>query len=96
MEYAKANESSWIYRYAMTIVDDKKNIVEKMLMLENMDSDDLASIRTVPEKFNHGPVMESPYTCAKCGFTGVVPVPFRLDMVLPTGNALKTAFGARV
>jgi len=96
IEYEKTNESSWIYRYAMTIVDDKKNIMDKMLMLSEMGSEDFVLIRTVPEKFNHGPIMEAPYECAKCGFKGATAVPFRFDVLFPFGDALTKAFGARV
>ena len=96
IDYEKQNGTSWLYRFALSLVDDKTNIVDKMNMLEKLKASDLALIRVVQDKFEHGPVMQSNYECAACGFSGVVPVPFRLEMLFPYGDALKKTFGARV
>ena len=96
LDYEKKDSSAWLYRYALSIVDDKVNIVDKVQMLENMNACDLALIRAFHEKYDHGPIMESKYECPKCGFEGVVTVPFRLELFFPFGNTLKATFGNRV
>ena len=53
-------------------------------------------IRAFHDKFKHGPKMISKYTCPDCGGTGVMPVPFRLEMLLPYGENLARAVGDTV
>jgi len=89
--YEKNNKDSWLYHYATSIVDDSKNIMEKVLMLEKMPTRDLAVIRAFHEEFVHGPIMQYKYTCSNCGGEGLMPVPFRLELILPAG---KTVIGS--
>lgn len=86
-------QSSWLYRYALTIVDDKMNDYEKMAMLEEMPAIDIALIRAFHEKFYHGPKMEVTVECKKCGASEVAPVPFRIELFFPYGETLKRYFG---
>jgi len=95
-DYEKADKASWLYRFATAIVDDSKGIWDRVAYLENMESKDLASIRAFHNKFVHGPKMESPYICPKCGGAGRTPVPFRLEMLFPYGKTLERYFGNAV
>lgn len=87
-ELVKANQNVWLYRYALSIVNDK-TVWDNLDMLENMDVADIAVIRGFHDKFNHGPKMETGYKCPNCGGTGIMPVPFRLEMLLPYGEELQ-------
>ena len=88
-ELVKANQNVWLYRYALSIVDKDKTVWDNLDMLENMDVADIAVIRAFHDKFNHGPKMETGYKCPHCGGNGVMPVPFRLEMLLPYGEELQ-------
>lgn len=87
-EYEKNDKASWLYRFAVPIVSEK-GIWDRVSFLENLPVKDMAAIRAFHNKFQHGPKMEATYTCRKCGGTGVVPVPFRTEMLFPYGNALR-------
>ena len=58
-----------------------------------MDTQDLMVIRAFHDKFNHGPKMETNYACPNCGGTGILPVSFRLEMLLPYGTELQRHIG---
>jgi len=90
-DFEKAGHNSWLYRYALSIVNDKK-VLDNMEFLEALDVRDVAKIRAFQEKYDHGPVMSSVYECSKCGGNGKIAVPFRLEMLFPYGYALKRAF----
>jgi len=94
-ELVKANQNVWLYRYALSIVNDKP-VWDNLDYLENMDTQDLMVIRAFHDKFNHGPKMETNYVCPNCGGTGVLPVPFRLEMLLPYGKELQRYIGDAV
>jgi hypothetical protein len=94
-DYKRSGGNTWLYQYAITVVDDK-NVVERIAALENMDVRDLDMIKAFHEQHVHGPVMESKYECPKCGGAGLVPVPFRLEMVFPFGAYLKGFAGKGV
>lgn len=91
-EMEKQGKNPWIRQFALSLVNDK-NLFEKEEFLENLDGSDLAVIRCFHEKFFHGPKMEVVYECPKCGGTGVMPVPFRLEMLLPFGKRLEQYIG---
>lgn len=91
-EIEKLGKNVWLYRYARSIVSDK-GIWDKVDYLEELSSKDLSVIRAFHEKFVHGPKMETPYECPNCGGTGVMPVPFRLDMLLPSGKNIRRFIG---
>ena len=95
-KYEKNNKDSWLYRYATSIVDDSKNIIEKISWLEKISTKDLARIRAFHEDFIHGPIMEYEYTCPNCGGEGRMPVPFRLDLILPAGKTVVGSIRDRV
>lgn len=94
-ELDKAGQNVWLYRYALSMVSDK-GIWENVEFLENLSSKDLMVIRAFHSKFEHGPKMETSYECPKCGGTGIVPVPFRLEMLLPYGEKLRRYTGDAV
>jgi len=91
----KQGQNVWLYRYALSIVNDK-SIWENVEYLEDLSTKDLMVIRAFHDKFNHGIKMEEKYTCPKCGGTGIMPVPFRLDMLLPFGKELAGHLGDAV
>jgi len=86
-------QNPWLYRYALTIVDDKMADYEKMTMLEEMPAIDIALIRAFHEKFYHGPKMEVVVECKKCGVSEVAPMPFRIELFFPYGETLNRYFG---
>jgi len=91
----KSNQNVWLYRYALSIVNEK-SIWDNVEYLEKLDVKDIMLIRAFHDKFKHGPKMISKYTCPDCGGTGVMPVPFRLEMLLPYGENLARAVGDTV
>lgn len=86
-EIIKMGKNVWLYRYALSLVNDK-GIWDNVDYLENMSSKDLMHIRAFHDEYMHGPKMEATYECPKCGGAGVTPVPFRLEMLLPHGTVL--------
>lgn len=94
-EVTKLGKSVWLYRYALSLVDER-GIWDKVDYLENVSSKDLMYIRSFHDKYMHGPKMEAKYECPKCGGSGVVPVPFRFDMLLPYGKNLSRYTGNAV
>jgi hypothetical protein len=94
-EIDKLGQNVWLYRYALSIVDDK-GIWDRVEFLEELSVRDLATIRAFHEKFIHGPKMETTYECPKCGGGGVLPIPFRLEMLLPYGKRLNKYLGNAV
>jgi len=90
--YEKTGANGWLFRYALSVVDQQLSENQKVMMLEDMDVNDVAMVRAFHEEFDHGPVMEAPYKCPKCGGAGRVAVPFRIEMVFPYGPALKKHF----
>ena len=88
-DYQKASKSpdTWLFSHAVT-VENGKSVVENMKTLGDMPAKDLALIRAVQESHKHGVRMVTAFTCPKCGGAGEMPVPFRLDMVFPTGAEL--------
>ena len=89
----KSGANVFLRKYAMSIVDEKKSLIERESFLSELSVKDTAMIRGFHEKFYHGPKMEVSYECPKCGGTGVMPVTFRLDMFLPYGKRLKQYLG---
>jgi len=95
--YEKSNPSSWLYRFATSLVmfkDEKEvGIWDRVSFLENLGAKDLAAIRSFHNEYAHGPKMEAEYTCSKCGGEGKVPVPFRTEMLFPYGETLSRYYG---
>jgi hypothetical protein len=95
-ESERSGQNVWLYRYSRSIVDDKMNALQKVQFMEELPAVDVARIRAFHDKYDHGPVMELSYGCEKCGGEGVMPVPFRLEMLFPIGSTLKRCYGASV
>jgi len=94
-EISKLGKNVWLYRYALSLVDER-GIWDRVDYLENMESKDLMQIRAFHDKHIHGPKMEAKYECPKCGGAGTTPVPFRLEMLLPHGETLSRYTGDAV
>lgn len=84
------------YRSALSVVGEKRNVKDIERWIESLPSRDSARIRTFQDKFYHGPSMEFPYTCSKCGGAGRVPVPFRHETFFPFGRGLIERFGETI
>lgn len=94
-ELKKQNQNVWLYRYAMSMVNDK-SLIENSEYLENLSTKDLMIIRAFHDKFVHGFDLRAKYECPKCGGDGVMPVPFRLEMLLPYGSSITGRIGDAV
>lgn len=88
----KMGQNTWLYKPALSIVD-KRSLAEKLDYLSKIDAQDLEYIRGFQEAFDHGVRMRTSYTCPKCGGTGEMPVPFRLEMLCSFGEILKRRVG---
>jgi len=95
-EMDKSGQNVWLYRYALALTYPELNSFQKVEYLENLSVSDLAIIRAFHDKFFHGPKMEYKYECPECGGTGVMPVPFRIEMLFPYGESLTRNFGDSV
>ena len=94
-EYGVTGQSTWLYRFAITIVSDS-SVEDKVKMLEQMGTKDLSLIRAFHEKFVHGLDMNYKYQCPKCLGGDTLIVPFRLEMFLPTGTLVARASGVEI
>ena len=94
-EYEKMSGNSWTYRYALSIVNEK-NAVDNMYFIEELPVADFAKIRVFHEKFYHGPKFEAEFVCPSCSNRGLVPVPFRIELLFPFGETLKRLYGESV
>lgn len=94
-EAEKTGQNIWLYRFARSIVDDR-TLLQKVQYMEELPAADVARIRAFHDKFDHGPVMNFPYECGKCGGDGSIAVPFRLEMLFPIGETLKRCYGPTV
>lgn len=94
-KFEKNDDSGLLYRYARSIVDDR-DVLERMEELKGLDAKDVATIRAFQEKFYHGPDMKVEIKCPECGEEEWIEVPFRLDLIFPDGEALRSAFGAGI
>ena len=81
-DWAKAGNSTYLYSYALSIVDEDTTILEKIEMLEDMSPKDINEIKKFHVKYEHGPDMEVSYTCPLCDYEGKLVLPFRLDTLL--------------
>ena len=88
----KAGRNVWLDRSALSLVD-RGSLADKLDYLGRLDTQDLEYIRGFQDAFEHGIKMETTYTCPKCGGTGVMPVPFRFEMLLSYGEILKQRVG---
>ena len=73
----------YMYRWALSIVDDK-SIEKRMGFLDNLDVSDFEKIKEVQKMSIHGPDLDNvKYHCPKCGQDGSMILPFRPDFLLP-------------
>lgn len=82
LEMIRKGQSSYLYNYALSIVDKDVNIVDRVKMLEEMSTADLGKIEDFHIKFDHGPDLNAKYVCPLCEGEGRVLIPFRLDRLL--------------
>lgn len=89
----QSSDSSFLYRFALSIVSDAMDIMQKVQFLSALPARDVALIRAFHDKYQHGPILEWQYECKACGSAGVAPIPFRVDLFFPYGKQLTTGFG---
>ena len=94
-EYGASGESTWLYRFAVTIVSDS-SVKDKLKMLEQMKTRDISIIRAFHEKYVHGLDMNYKYECPKCSGGDTLVVPFRLEIFLPSGALVARATGTKI
>ncbi len=80
--FAEAGQSTYLYDYALTMVDDEVGVLERLQVLRTMKSQDMTKIRHFYNKFAHGPDYKAGYTCPLCDGKGEVIIPFRLQDVI--------------
>jgi len=91
-KYGKEKEDDFLYRYARSVVTDD-DILQTLEKFREMPAKDVLRIVAFQEKFFHGPVMESKFTCSKCGEGDTVEVPFRFEFFFPDVSQLAESFG---
>ena len=93
MDLEKGNKNTYLYKYALGIVDENRGVWDNVRFLEELNVRDLAVIRQFYEKFYHGPIMKYAYTCPNCGAGEVAAIPFQLDLLLPSGETIERRIG---
>lgn len=83
----------WTYRYALSIVDDDKNIIDKQKYIEGLKTSDFAKIRVFQEKFYHGMDFSIKYICPVCRKGGTVELPFSMQLLFPSSDRLLAKYG---
>ena len=91
-QYSVGHEDSMLYRYARSVVTDA-DILQTLEQFRSLPAKDFLRIVAWHEKFFHGPVMESAFTCSKCDKEDKVEVPFRFSFFFPDGSELEEFFG---
>ncbi|MHA1692951.1 MAG: hypothetical protein ACTSU7_15105 [Candidatus Heimdallarchaeaceae archaeon] len=81
-DWTRTGKSAYLCSYARSIVDESTTLIDKIKMLEDMNTRDLNAIKNFHKKYDHGPDMEVPYTCSLCDYGGKIVLPFRLDRLL--------------
>jgi len=93
LDYVTSKEKdNMIYKLALSIADDRA-LVDKINYLEELSTQDIGLIRAFHDKYHHGVKLESGYKCPICGGTGITPVPFRLDIIFPSGETIAKSLG---
>lgn len=79
LDRSKKNSSTYLYSFALSIVDEDTTILDKIKMLEDLSPSDLNEIKKFHVKYEHGPDMKVPYTCPICDYEGKLVLPFQMD-----------------
>jgi len=91
----KKQQDNLLYKLAQTMLDER-NMVDRIGYLEELSTQDLALIRAFHDTYFHGVKMEAGYTCPKCGGAGLMPIPFRLDIIFPDGATVAKSLGRSI
>ena len=78
-DFSQKGKSTYLYSYALAMIDDEVPAYERAMALESLDAKYLAKIRQFHKDFLHGPDFVAPYVCPNCEEGGEVLIPFRLD-----------------
>lgn len=95
LEYEKKLQDFYLYRIALTVVDDK-DIVQRVDWLAQLPAKDVAKIRAFQDVFYHGPTFIYDYQCSLCGYKGTFYSPFRFEHFFPYGDALRKNYGIKI
>lgn len=82
LDYENTGNNSYLYKYALTIINTQKSVSDLVAWLREMPQKDLKLVKEFHTKNAHGPIMVAKYTCASCGGDGRATVPFRIEMLL--------------
>ncbi len=93
-KYQQQVGDAYLYRWARSI--DGVDPVAQTIEMKSWPTRDTARVRLFHEEMDHGPDSVTTLPCPKCKQEEEVPVPFRLDLLLPVGSALRSCFGAGV
>lgn len=93
--YSSHHNDASLYRYARSVVGPEDPIAQLMEM-RSWPAKDVARVRLFHEQMEHGPDMKAKVICSnpQCMEEEEVVVPFRLELFYPTGETLKSCFGA--
>jgi len=91
-KYQQQVGDAYLYRWARSI--DGVDPVAQTMEMKSWPTRDTARVRLFHEEHFHGPDSTINLPCPKCGQEEEVLVPFRLDLFLPVGSALRSCFGA--
>lgn len=97
LDYISSKDIDLDLMYKMALLmEDSRNMLERVEYLENLNTRDLSLIRAVHDKHIHGVKLQQDYICPKCGSAEVTPVPFRLDLLFPDGEIVARAINVRI
>ena len=89
-KYQQQVGDAYLYRWARSI--DGCDPVKTAIEMRSWSTKDTARLRLFHEQMDHGPATSIIIPCPKCGQEEDVSVPFRLDLFLPVGSALRNCF----
>lgn len=93
-KYSQSHEDGYLYKLAMQLVDEKKDVLERMEYLRKSLAHVTAKVRAAAQSLYHGPTFQYTGKCPNCGEEETIDVPFRFEFLFPTGQTLTEAFGA--
>jgi len=93
-KYSQDHEDGFLYKLAMQLVDEKKDVLARMEYLRDEPASVTAKVRAAAQSLYHGPTFQYIGKCPNCREEERIEVPFRFEFLFPTGKTLTEAFGA--
>lgn len=95
-KYSEDHSDGYLYKLALQLVDEKKDVMARMEYLESAGSVVTAKVRYAAQSLYHGPSFRYVGKCPSCGEEEEIDVPFRFEFLFPTGETLAETFGEGV